>query len=308
MTALSGTGMFKSMRRHAIAVLILVIPLALAACSDAPDKGAGSAPPNPLLYEIASAEGTVEGWMVGTIHALPHGTRWKTSSIAEAVSKADVLVVEIAALDDHGRTAATFAELGSTPAQPPLDQRVPPALSAPLAALLDRGGIDPNRFVSTETWAAAFMLAQIGAEGDPINGVDRALIRAFDGRPVRELEGARAQLSIFDRLPEAKQRIMLAAVIRESEAGRNDPGRLLRAWLAGDAAVIEAATHTGILADPDLREALLVRRNRDWAAAILSMLEEEPRPLIGVGAAHLVGGDGLASLLQEQGYRVRRLP
>ncbi len=300
--------MFARIRGRAIAVLAPVIILFLAACSDAADKGADGPPANPLFYEIASADGTVEGWMVGTIHALPDGVSWKTNTIAEAIRSADVLVVEVAALEDRGKTATTFAELGTSPAQPPLERRVPADMSASLAALLDRGGIDPNRFASTETWAAAIMLAQIGAIGDPANGVDRALIRAFAGRPVQELEGVRGQLAIFDRLPEASQRSMLAAVIRESEDRGDDPARLQRAWLAGDAAVIEEATRTGILADPVLREALLTKRNRAWATAILPMLEAGPRPLIAVGTAHLVGAEGLASLLQAQGYRVRRLP
>ncbi|HSJ78139.1 MAG TPA: TraB/GumN family protein [Erythrobacter sp.] len=300
--------MFATLRHRTITVLAPVIILALAACSDAADKGADRPPANPLFYEIASADGMVEGWMVGTIHALPDGVRWKTPRIAEAINSADVLVVEIAALEDRDKTAATFAELGTSPAQPPLDSRIPATLSAPLAVLLDRGGIDLNHFASTETWAAAIMLAQIGATGDPANGVDRALIRDFAGRPVQELEGVRGQLAIFDRLPEASQRNMLAAVIREAEAGRDDPTRLQRAWLSGDAAVIEEATRTGILADPALREALLTGRNRDWVTAILPMLEAGPRPLIAVGTAHLVGADGLASLLQAQGYRVRRLP
>ncbi|KPF65436.1 TraB/GumN family protein [Porphyrobacter sp. AAP60] len=300
--------MFASIRGRAVAVLAPVIIFALAACSDGADKGAEWPPANPLFYEIASADGTVEGWMVGTIHALPDGVSWKTDTIAEAIRSADVLVVEIAALEDRGKTAATFAELGTSPAQPPLERRLPADMSASLAALLDRGGIDPKRFVSTETWAAAIMLAQIDATGDPANGVDRALIRAFAERPVRELEGARAQLAIFDNLSEASQRKMLAAVIREAEAGRDDPARLQRAWLTGDAAVIEEATRSGILSDPVLREALLTKRNRDWATAILPMLEAAPRPLIAVGTAHLVGADGLASMLQAQGYRVQRLP
>ena len=51
-------------------LLAPVLALALAGCSDAPGEEAAGPPPNPLLYEIASADGAVEGWMLGTIHAL----------------------------------------------------------------------------------------------------------------------------------------------------------------------------------------------------------------------------------------------
>lgn len=309
MTLDRGAGLLTAVRSAAAAILAPLLLLGLAGCSDAPgDAAADRASPNPLLYEIASADGTVEGWMVGTIHALPDDTEWRTPAITQVTDAADLLVVEIAALGDRERVAGTFTELSTTPGLPPLEQRLPDDLATPLTGLLERGGIERTRFAAVETWAAAIMLAQVDATGDPANGVDRALINDFAGRPVRELEGAAAQLAIFDRLTEAQQRSMLAAVVRGSDAARKDPARLQRAWLAGDAATIEQSTREGFLADPALRAALLTDRNRRWAAAIIAMLQETPRPLIAVGTAHLVGPDGLVALLEAQGYRIRRLP
>lgn len=300
------------MQRAAKALAAIIAPLlliGLAGCSDAPGGAAADGtPPNPLLYEIASAEGTVEGWMLGTIHALPPDTDWRNPEIGRVIDTADFLVVEIAGLDDGASVARTFEALSAASGLPPLHERVPADLAAPLADLLERGGFEPGHFAGTETWATAITLAQVDATGDPANGVDRALLRDFAGRPVRELEGARAQLAIFDTLPQSAQATMLAAVLRESEAARKDPARLQRAWLAGDAAAIEQSTREGFLADPTLREALLTGRNRRWAAALAASLEQTARPLIAVGTAHLVGKDGLADLLQAQGYRIRRIP
>lgn len=295
--------------RRAAAIIAPVLALLIAACSQAPgEAAAGAAPANPLVYEIASADGTVEGWMLGTIHALPDGTRWRTPTIGRISDTADFLVVEIGELTGRDEGPSVYFSLAQSPGLPPLAQRVPLELRAQLSAMMERGGMGPEEFVVAETWAAAITLARIDATGDPANGVDRALIAAFDGRPVRELEGLRGQLSIFDRLPETAQRAMLAAVVREGEATRKDPARLQRAWLAGDAATIEQSTREGFLADPVLHEALLAGRNRRWAAQIGPMLEATPRPLIAVGTAHLVGPEGLVALLEAAGYRVRRVP
>lgn len=304
----SEAGLSRATKIAVAAMPAFLIALALAGCSDAPEHAAGGPPPNPLLYEIANADGTVEGWMVGTIHALPDGTHWRTPAIAAAVNDADLLLVEIAGLDDEAKLAATFAQISRAPGLPPLHRRIPANLAPALAGLMERGDISADQSATLETWAAAIMLAQIDAEGDPANGVDRALIREFAGRPVRELEGARAQFAIFDRLPETAQRNLLAAVIADADGAKAQAAKLRRAWLTGDAAVLQAATRSGILADPELREALLIRRNREWAAAIVPLLKGPPRPLIAVGAAHLVGDEGLASALQDAGYRVRRLP
>lgn len=295
-------------RRIGAAIIAPLFLLSLAGCSDAPGRAGSDGPANPLVYELASVDGTVEGWMIGTIHALPARTEWRTPATDKAVREADLLVVEVKGLADEAGVAQTFAVLSASPGLPPLSQRVPPDLAAPLADLLDRGGFSPDRFATTETWAAAIALARIDAVGDPANGVDRALLADFTSRPVRELEGAAAQLSIFDRLPEAQQRVMLAAVVRESEAARRDPERLQRAWLAGDATSIVKSTREGFLADPALQEALLTARNRRWADALAVLLEKSPRPLIAVGAAHLVGPEGLTALLEARGYRIRRIP
>lgn len=304
------TGLVGAMLERGLAVCIapLLLFLTLAGCNDPPSaRGENGAPPSPLLYEIASADGTVEGWLFGTIHALPDEIEWRTPATGTVVGKADLLVVEIAALDDTGALARTFAALATSPALPPITERLPADLRPALAALLDRGDLTSDDFATSETWAAALTLARIDAAGDPANGVDRALIREFANRRVRELEGGPAQLAIFDRLPEEQQRAMLAAVVRGSQEARNNPERLQRAWIAGDAATIEASTREGILADPSLREALLTARNRRWVEAIMPTLEDTPRPLIAVGTAHLVGPEGLAALLTARGYRIRRL-
>jgi hypothetical protein len=290
----------------------IAVPLAagflLTACSDEKDNASDQPSPNPLFYEIARADGSVEGWLLGTIHALPDDTRWRTPEIDAAIAKADALVVEVANLDDEAATGRAFADLASTEGLPPLAQRVAPDLRDDLSAMIERARIDPDRFRSTETWAAALMLAQLDVTGDPANGVDRAVIDDFEGRPVSELEGASAQLAIFDALAEEDQRALLTEVVIGNGELREDPDRLLSTWLAGEEAALEEAARTGMMADPDLREALLVRRNRAWLAAILAELEDEPRPLVAVGAAHLVGTEGLAALIEDEGFTVRRLP
>jgi uncharacterized protein YbaP (TraB family) len=293
--------------RFAVAIIAPLL-LLITGCSDQPDAPAGETPqPAPLLYEIASADGTTEGWIVGTIHALPASVEWRTPAIETVVRDADLLVVEVGNLTDRDAGASIYFSLARSPGLPPIHQRLPHDLRPQLAALLARGGVEAKELAFEETWAAALALARIDAPGDPANGVDIALIKAFAGREVRELEGLRGQLSIFDRLPEATQRAMLASVVRESGANASDPERLQRAWLRGDAAAIEASTHEGILADPALRETLLVARNRRWIAVLVPMLAKAPRPLIAVGAAHLVGADGLVALLANSGYRVRRI-
>lgn len=285
--------------------LALGLALTATACSDAP--GGKGAPGTPLLYEISGADGQVSGWMFGTIHSLPAGTQWRTPALEEVVGQARVLVVEIAALEDQAALREAFSRLATTPNQPDIGLKVPQESRPALFALIDKARLSASDFGATETWATALILAQADDDGGAANGADRALLRDFSSRQIREFEGVEKQLGIFDALPEGEQRDLLMAVLEEAHRHAEDPDKLRRAWLAGDADTLEEATETGLLADPELRAALLTNRNADWIAQLLPVLQAGERPLVAVGTAHLLGPDGLTAMLEARGYRVRRI-
>jgi hypothetical protein len=50
----------------------------------------------------------------------------------------------------------------------------------------------------------------------------------------------------------------------------------------------------------------LTKRNKNWIASIVRITKEKPT-FFGVGAAHLLGPQGVISLLRERGYEVEAL-
>lgn len=286
------------------ALFAVLLAGALAACfsvSEDPEPDT-----SPLLYEITSADGTVEGWMLGTIHLLPDDVAWRTDLIEKTVDEADMLMVEIADLGDTREIGQIFVELGTTHGMPAITQRVQPSQRPALLDQIERAGFSPADFSAIETWAAALMLAQGNAIGDAENGVDRAILGEFAGRDVVEFEGARAQLAIFDGLAEVDQRVLLSNTITAPDKAAREADELVRAWLTGDADTIEELTTTGALEDREVRNALLVDRNNAWMEKLTQVLNTPEKPLVAVGAAHLVGPDGLPALLEKRGYTVRR--
>lgn len=285
--------------------LVWLAALSLAACSQEPGAGGEQPAPSPVLYEVSSANGEIEGWLFGTIHALPDGTEWRTPDLQDVITEADVLIVEIAGLEDSAAMFETFMTLSRTPGQPDIGTRVAQSSRPQLFDLIERSGYEPHDFASVETWAAALMLAQVSTTGDPANGIDRALLKDFQGREIREFEGAEVQLGIFDGLAEQDQRDLLAGVLAESQS--DDPTKLRRAWLTGDEAILIEATNSGIMSDPELRKAILTDRNDAWLTQLENVLAHPEKPLVAVGAAHLVGPDGLPALLTRKGYVVQRV-
>jgi uncharacterized protein len=281
--------------------LTLYFALALAACTPAPE------PAHPAFWQVTGPKGE-QAWLLGTIHALPRPAAWRSPEIDQALARADSIVVEVDLLADQRGAAQTYAQLANSPGLPPLTDRVEPALRGALAARLKRAELSEGDFAETETWAAALQLARAGAAPDAAeNGIDRAVLRLAGARRVIELEGAAGQLGLFDALPEAEQRDLLGAVLRESDASGEESGDLLQAWRTGDFAKIEAESHRGLLADPELRAALFTERNRAWAERIAAELAAGRRIFVAVGAAHMAGDDGLAAMLRAQGFIVTRL-
>ena len=284
--------------------------LLLAACSKSPEPVAPETAPAPALWKVGGPKGSA--WLFGTIHVLPIDTDWQTTAFDAAVREADSLVLEATGLDDPQAVGRAFAEMGFSGGQPPLSGRIDPKLS-PTLDQLDHALPGPRAVLDhMESWAAALALASAGSADLGLSqgrGVEQVLMLRFraDEKPIGGLETISAQFSYFDRLPEVEQRKLLDAVLRGSATARADFERLLAAWLAGDVERLLRDQNDGILASPAIREALLHRRNRDWAVKIGGMLERGERPLIAVGAAHVAGPVGVPALLKAAGYRVERV-
>jgi uncharacterized protein YbaP (TraB family) len=280
-------------------LLALALAALVAACGGGPAEDWPA--PSPALWEVSGPNGEA-GWLFGTIHSLPKGVEWRTPALEAALDGADVLVVEVANLADGKSGSRAFAAVSTSAGLPPLLQRVPPDDRPALSQALKRAGMKEADFGTTESWAAALVIANLTGSGDSANGVDRALLT--QGLPVMGLEGFEEQFAIFDRLAQADQTELLR--LAAHDAGR-DRRSAQEAWLTGDLDRLERDELAGMLADPELHEALLAGRNRAWMGRIVGLLQGGRRPFVAVGAGHVIGEDGLPALLAARGYTVKRI-
>jgi uncharacterized protein YbaP (TraB family) len=281
--------------------LAVAVALALAGCrASAPEAPV----PSPAIWQVTAPDGSGHGWLFGTIHALPDGYAWQTPQVSAALQQAGVLVVEVAELGDAAAGQRAFAQVSQSGGLPPLLSRVAPEHRKGLQEALDRADMAERDFARTESWAAALLIANGARSGDTDNGVDRALLTS--GKPVIGLESHGVQFALFDRLAEDDQRVLLAELAREAADPQGERA-LAEAWVTGDMDRIAQEDGTGILADPELRAALLVDRNRAWLLRLISLIDGGRRPFVAVGAQHMAGPDGLPAMLAARGYRVERI-
>lgn len=257
--------------------------------------------PSPALWEAIGPDGE-KLWLFGTIHALPNGVEWRTPALEDALAQSDVLLVEIADLDTPD-LQATFRELSQTPGQLPLTQRVPADSRDDVRQLMDNARAKNGDFANVETWGAALMLASNVRESDPANGVDRALTQ--EANKVAGLETIAGQLGVFDNLSQADQADFLLLTARSSAT--NDGQSAGKAWHKGDLQTLDRLVSEPLRAYPALYGALLTGRNESWMPAIEDHLAAGQKPFIAVGAAHMLGTQGLPQLLTARGFTVKRL-
>jgi uncharacterized protein YbaP (TraB family) len=299
--------MLKTMMMRALAAFGLV---ALASCTTVPQQTAATGP-RPAMWQIADDDTTV--YLFGTIHLLPPNSSWRTPDFDAAVQQSQSLVVEtLVDTANPQALASEMAALGFSSGLPPIAERVPPEKRALLEATIAKTQIPRPLFDRMETWAAAFTLLGVqfqtlGLQGD--QGVEAVLRQIFTaaGKPVDQLETNREQLSLFDRLPENAQRQLLEGAIEAPEQTRVKFDQMLQAWLSGDVDAIARTFNEDLRNSPELKAALLTRRNANWAAWIERRLQTPGTVMVAVGAGHLAGDVSVQRYLESRGIRVRRV-
>lgn len=291
--------------RNSLAALGMAV---LAAGASAPAEAKAA---RPALWKVADADTSI--YLFGTVHLLPSGYQWRTATFDQAANEAGTLVVETIVDDKNPQAfAAELHRLSYRNGLPPLLDRVSPDKRKRLKAAVAKSGIPPVALDRMETWAAAFALLQLqfhelGLSGG--DGVENTLRTGFTsaGKPVEQLETNGEQLGFFDALPEAAQRELLEGAVEEPATAKRQFDSMLKAWVEGDVDAIGRTFNAEFKASPELKEALLSRRNANWSRWVESRLQRPGTVLMAVGAGHLAGDESVIALLKQRGFKVQRV-
>ena len=277
----------------------------LAAC------GQGKAESDPLLYRVSDGQGCTV-YLLGTIH-MGRPDFYPLGTAAEAAYQAaEVLAVEADLLSQSAADTARYsAALMYGPGDECRRHLAPETYQLGLQRLgRSEGLLNRMRPAAWYSLAETAVFAELGCSQEW--GVDSVLLhRAHDeGKPVEELEGGDAQIGILLSIPDEVMDGEICRLLSDPDQARADMENALRAWQAGDADALLAAAlpSSDTPAYRLYTEAVYARRNALFAQRVTEYLAKGRTALVAVGAAHLLGQDGLAQRLEDAGYRVERLP
>ncbi|WP_245409568.1 TraB/GumN family protein [Allosphingosinicella vermicomposti] len=283
------------------------VALSLAACASA-EAPEAPAVAKPALWKIADEDTTI--YLFGTVHLLPKGLAWRSPALERAIASSDTLVTEIILPEDPAAMAQVMSKMAVSPGLPPLAERVPAEKKEALDKAVATSGLPAPALDRLESWAAALALIQGAFQKlglDPEIGAEKSLTANYKGKKHVALETPEQQLAFFDTLPEEAQRLLLASAIEDSATANAQFKAMLDAWAAGDVDAIARTFDDETALSPDLRAALMTKRNAAWAEWLEKRMDEPGTVMVAVGAGHLAGADSVQGMLEAKGIKVERV-
>jgi uncharacterized protein YbaP (TraB family) len=263
-----------------------------------------------FIWKATGAQGSI--FLVGSVHVLTAAYYPLPAVFNNAFEQCDLLVEEID-LADMLKPAAQMQLLsrGRLPTGTTLDSVLSPTTLAAVKKTVADLGLPFEPLRQFKPWMLeltlqAMVLQKAGFDND--FGVDKHFydIALATKRSVQGLETVDEQISALDSTPPDVQDRTLAKTLDEMSAVEKTVTEAADLWRAGDAEGLVALMLPDLKAEPKVYEELLVKRNRAWMPKLETLLRR-PRPaFVVVGAAHLIGPDGLVAMLRGKGYKVEQ--
>lgn len=293
------------------ALLVLV-----AACASQPPPRAMAPVPSNFLWKanIAGKPGTI--YVLGSLH-LNTDNAQLDSAVTKALTDADQIYFEIDPDEPEDAALAVVLEHGMYEPGESLSDSLRPETVRQLRETLTEAGLSMDTFSKMRPWlvAVAVPVVVMQKKGfSPEFGVERLVERFARAEPTRarELHGLETmdeQLSLLMELGKLDPDVLvletvrgmrgavLSSLVSAYQAG--DPDTLLRLLQAGRDESPEAAA---------IFRKFIDDRNVTMARGIMPSFEHEGSTVMVVGAAHVLGDNGVVKLLTTAGATVRPVP
>jgi len=235
-----------------------------------------------------------------------------SQAIEQAFVNSTKLVLEVN-LDSLNSSDAQQMVLATAllPGGKTLNETLSPATYQAVQQKVEAMGLNMEALKRMKPWflslsLVAMKMQQLGYDAD--NGVDRHFFdRATKAnKEVLGLETAEFQINLMDSLSAKTQEESLLQTLKELDQFETEFEELVRAWASGQEKQLDNLLLQSFKEYPDVYAKLISERNRRWLPVIESHLQGGNKTLVVVGAAHLVGRDGVVELLKRKGYSVEQ--
>jgi uncharacterized protein YbaP (TraB family) len=139
-------------------------------------------------------------------------------------------------------------------------------------------------------------------------GIDKHFLDLAKGKKkIEQAETAEFQLKLLSSVPDSLADLYMNWSIGEADKSKEQDSMLEKLWKGGDAEALDAVVSQHPKELDSLMRALLQDRNPHMADIAEKYLKGGGPCFFVVGAGHLIGKEGVVSILQKRGYTVYQL-
>ncbi|EGM79765.1 hypothetical protein Rhein_0225 [Rheinheimera sp. A13L] len=249
----------------------------------------------------------------GTVHLLPESAFPLPDEFGKAYADTDTLVLEakVPAATDTELQAAMLKAMSyndnrslSKVLSPEVYKQVSDYF-APYGVQLHQLDAYKPGFIMIQMLALEIMKAQMDGEG-----VDSHFdkLAQSDGKAQLYLETVESQINLLANMGEGYEDAFMKMNLEQVSDFKQYFSAMIDAWRVGDMVELDKlAVEPARQMDPELYQALYVKRNQNWLPQIEKMFGNANKELVLVGGGHLAGEHSLLALLQQAGYKLEQL-
>lgn len=263
-----------------------------------------------ILWKVQSSHNTI--YLLGSIHVLQEKNYPLDHHLYEAFNQASTVMFEV----DLDGLSSPLSQLQILTKGLYLNgQNLQKVLSTDRYEAAKTNfadlGFNIENFHRMKPWMAATAVTALELQKlgfDSAFGVDRHFFEKAqeEGKDIKGLESVEFQLGLFDNLSRPIQELFLLQSLEDLKNIEARIKEMVDAWTQGNVEDLEQLLE-GMREYPELYQALVVSRNQNWLPQIEQALQESKPVFIVVGTMHLLGKEGLLTVLQEKGYVVEQL-
>ncbi len=267
-----------------------------------------------FIWEI-KAKNKKSSYLVGSIHMLDKSVYPLNDVFENAFKGADCLVVEANVADEKKMELGLLAmKLGIYKDKKTLKSSISPETYKLTNEKMKSLGLDITSLNKFKPWMVAMTIAstemmQMGF--NPNLGIDKHFLNMAKTKEILELEGIKFQINLFNNFSNEEQELFLFYTVTDESNTELEFKKIVKAWLAGDDKELNELVESNIKKYPKLKGMyykLVDERNVNMAKTIDDFIKTTPKTyFVVVGAAHLVGENGLINLLKQKGYTLKQL-
>jgi len=263
------------------------------------------------LWKITSKTNTL--YLQGSVHMLKANDYPLDPAIEQAYTKSSTVFFEV----DLGKmneinTQKKLLKKTRLPAGESFQKYLNTATFERLKKAIQKEGIPIEIMKIFKPWFVVVTLTIIKTQKlgfSSKKGLDNYFFKkaVADKKKIIPLETISFQFSLFDDLSKEDPNAFINYSLDDLDQLVTTMEKIRTSWKTGNLKILEQILTQSINKYPNLKKRFLTDRNKQWEKRLIAQLKTSETTMVIVGAAHLVGKEGLIELLRKKGYKVEQL-